>query len=103
MGDGIRFQDISDPWHTYGTPGSFLIILKVFDLYKSLIGQKSKLMQVIPNTQVIQPANNEITFDNLISDIELLDDEDILFVAEGSMVHVYNFNIDNSPHPWVEN
>ncbi len=101
MGDGSRCYT-SDPSHAYLSSGTYAVTLKIRDFYDQLLGEKTKMITILPKNEPIPAAENEIQFNvGSINDIELLDNEDYLFVVTNhDKIHLYQFN--NTSSKWDE-
>jgi len=98
MGDGTKYYYIDNPSHAYLSAGTYTVRLKVTNFDGQLIGEKTKLVTVMPNTQIIQPQENEIPFDNQVNDVELFEDGTMV-VAKGNTFISYVYDMESGK--WV--
>ncbi|MCF6170906.1 MAG: PKD domain-containing protein [Bacteroidales bacterium] len=100
MGDGI-FYYLNNPSHAYLNSGVYAVTLTIRNFSDELVGHKTKLITVVPKNELIPAAENEIVIAaERIEDVELLDDEDFLFIATHDLIYLYEFN--SNTNTWDE-
>lgn len=97
MGDGTIYY-LSSPSHSYINTGTYPVTLTIKTFDGDLIGQKTKLVNVVPSRLVVPQADNEIsTHDNKkVCDFELQGDELFVTFDFNSNLFIYEYNYGNN-------